>query len=149
MPSIQYNALIDSHAARTWRLLKQFGAISQWHPAIRESTIEDGQHEGLVGCIRRLTLQDGAVLRERLLSLDEEQLRLSYRFEEAPLPVDDYVMTIKLIPLSGQARTLVQWAASFTLRSPERRADQIDEIRGLIVGGHESLGHYLARPSAS
>lgn len=145
MPSVHYNALIDSDAARVWHVLKQFGAISQWHPAISHSLIEEGQPDGLVGCIRRLNLQDGTLLRERLLALDDSQLSFSYRFEEAPLLVDDYVMTVKLIPISGKENTLIQWSARFDNREPDPEGHYLEIIRELIVGGHDSLQTYLAR----
>lgn len=144
MPSVHYNALIESDATQVWRVLKQFGGISQWHPSILQSIIENGQPDGLVGCIRRLTLKGGATLRERLLALDDSQLSFSYRFEQAPLPVDDYVMTVKLIPISGQAMTLIQWSARFDDREPDPEGQQREVIRELIVGGHHSLQAYLA-----
>lgn len=144
MPSVHYNALIDSSAKPLWNLLKQFGRISRWHPAISESLIEDSQPDGLAGCIRRLTLENGAILRERLLAMDDSQLSFSYRFEEAPLPVDDYVMTVKLVPICGLDQTLIQWAARFDNREPDPEGKQIDTIRELIIGGHESLRAYVS-----
>lgn len=143
MPSIHYNAIVDSDSKRVWDVLKQFGGISKWHPAIPVSLIEGDQPDGLVGCVRRLTLQDGAILRERLLAVDESQLTFSYRFEEAPLPVDDYVMIVKLIPLCGQGKTVIQWQATFDNREPDPQGHQVEGIRSLIVGGHESLQAYL------
>lgn len=145
MPSVHYNAMIDSRAKRVWTVLKQFGGISQWHPAIPESLIENSQPDGLVGCIRRLTLENGGILRERLLAMDDSQLSFSYRFEEAPLPVDDYVMTVKLIPVCGQDKTLIQWSARFENREPDPQGEQLTVIRDLIVGGHDSLQDYLGR----
>ena len=145
MPSVHYNALINSDVPRVWHVLKQFGGINQWHPAIPQSLIEEGQNDGLVGCIRRLTLQDGTILRERLLAVDDSQLSFSYCFEEAPLPVDDYVMTVRLIPVSGQNKTLIQWTARFDNREPDPRGQQLEIIRELIVGGHESLQDYMSR----
>lgn len=143
MPSVHYNALIDSGANQVWKLLKQFGGISQWHPAISESLIEDSKPGGLVGCIRRLTLENGAILRERLLAMDDSQLSFSYRFEEAPMPVDDYVMTVKLVPICGLDQTLIQWSARFDNRELDPEGKQLDIIRELIIGGHDSLRDYI------
>jgi len=148
MTSICYNAVVDTDSTRTWSVIKQFGGISLWHPAIHESVIESGGPDGLVGCIRRLTLQGGAVLRERLLAVDESKLSFAYCFEEAPLPVDDYVMTVKLVPLTDQTSTVIQWIARFDLREPDPQGELLESIRALIVGGHNSLGTYLAQSSA-
>jgi hypothetical protein len=149
MPIIRYNAVVETDAARTWSVIKQFGGISMWHPAIDESVIENGGSDGEVGCIRRLTLRGGAVLRERLLAADDSQLGLAYRFEEAPLPVDDYVMTINLVPLTAQPRTVIQWTARFDLRQPDPQGDLLASIRALIIDGHNSLGTYLTQSPAS
>lgn len=143
MAKVEYRALIDGAADRVWDVLKHFGQISQWHPAIPESIIEDGQPDGLVGCIRRLTLQDGAVLREKLLSVDEPDLQFSYRFVESPLPVDNYVATVRLIPLTGENTTVVLWNATFDTREPDPQGELTTTIESLIVGGHESLQVYL------
>lgn len=143
MAKVEYCALVDGEATRVWDVLKQFGQISKWHPAIPESIIEDGQPDGLVGCIRRLTLQDGAILREKLLAVDETNLLFSYRFEEAPLPLDNYVAIVKLLPLTGQKKTVVLWSASFDTRDPDPKGEQTAVIQSLIVGGHESLQRYL------
>ncbi|WEK07819.1 MAG: SRPBCC family protein [Candidatus Pseudomonas colombiensis] len=143
MANVEYCALIEADVTRVWNVLKQFGQISQWHPAIPESIIEDGQPDGLVGCIRRLTLQDGAILREKLLAVDETNLLFSYRFEEAPLPVDNYVARVKLIPLTGKNQTLIQWSARFDTRHPDPQGEQAAGIQSLIEGGHQSLQRYL------
>jgi len=55
MPVINYNAVMDVDADSVWAVLKQFGQISKWHPAIHKWVIEEGQPDGLVGSVRRLT----------------------------------------------------------------------------------------------
>ncbi|WP_219729155.1 hypothetical protein, partial [Pectobacterium odoriferum] len=63
---------------------------------------------------------------------------------EAPLPVDNYVATVKLIPLSSESRTVVQWMAAFDTRDPDPQGEQVADIRALIVGGHNSLQQFLS-----
>ncbi|MFM0047771.1 SRPBCC family protein [Paraburkholderia sediminicola] len=143
MPTVEYSAVIDSEADRVWSVLKKFGEIHKWHPAIAESGIEDGQPDGLVGGIRRLKLQDGAIVRERLLSVDDQRHTLSYRFEEAPLPLDNYVATVTAAPLTGQAKTFISWRAGFELRAPDPEGQYESLIRDLVVSGHNSLQRFL------
>ena len=145
MATVEYCALVEHGAADVWSVLKQFGQISTWHPAITLSRIEGDLPDGMVGCMRHLTLENGAILRERLLSVDDSERRLSYRFEESPLPVDNYVATIRLTPVSDQATTLIAWKATFDLREPDPQQQQTAAIHALIVGGHQSLQSYLAR----
>ena len=128
MPQVQYNAVVNSDADVVWNIIKRFGAISDWHPAIPSSEIEGGTDHGVVGCVRRLVLADGAILREQLLMMDESQRTFSYRFVEAPLQVDNYVAHVKVIALHDQPRTVIQWSASFENRESDPQGVQTDEI---------------------
>lgn len=144
MPMVEFSAVMDGDAAQVWTVLKKFGEIHKWHPSIADSTIEDGESDGLVGCIRRLTLADGALVRERLLSVDDRLLTLSYRFEEAPLPLDNYVASVRLFAITGEPRTFVHWSASFDLQDLKTSELYQQVIRDLIVNGHASLQSFVA-----
>ncbi|WP_283190679.1 SRPBCC family protein [Pseudomonas sp. PMCC200344] len=145
MSIVEFSAVLDGDAAHVWSVLKKFGEIHKWHPSIVESSIEDNQPDGLVGCIRKLTLADGAVVRERLLSVDDRNLTLCYRFEEAPLPLDNYVATVKLASLTGQSKTFINWSASFDLQDLNTAEVYQELMLGLIVDGHNSLQLFLIR----
>lgn len=145
MPIVEFSAVLDGDAANVWSVLKKFGEIHKWHPSIIESSVEDNQPDGLVGCIRKLTLADGAVVRERLLSVDDRNLTLCYRFEEAPLPLDNYVATVKLASLTGQSKTFINWSASFDLQDLNTAEVYKELMLGLIVDGHNSLQLFLIR----
>ena len=146
---VEYSAVLDSDAQKVWSVLKRFGEIHNWHPSIMESSIEGDQPDGLVGCIRTLTLADGAVVRERLLSVDDRDLRLSYRFEEAPLPLDNYVASVKLVALTGQSKTLVTWSAQFDLQEPDTAEHYQALIQKLIADGHHGLQSMLSSEAQS
>lgn len=143
MPRVEYATVIDGEADQAWEVVKQFGELHRWHPAIAESAIEDDQPDGLVGIIRRVKLQNGEVLRERLLSLDDPNRTLSYNFDETQLPLDNYVGTIRLTPLSGQARTFVQWSSRFDLCEPECTQEFQDLFRDVFVTGLAGLERFL------
>ncbi|MHC8367515.1 SRPBCC family protein [Pseudomonas sp. ZT5P21] len=143
MPMVEFSAVLDSDAGHAWGVLKKFGEIKKWHPSIVDSSIEDNQPDGMIGCIRKLTLADGAVVRERLMSVDDRYLTLSYRFEQAQLPLDNYVATVKLVSLTGQSKTFINWSASFDLQDPTTAEYYQELIRSLIVDGHNSLQSFL------
>jgi uncharacterized protein YndB with AHSA1/START domain len=141
---VEYSAVLEAQAEQVWNVLKQFGEIQKWHPSIAKSVIEDEMPDGLTGCVRQLSLADGAVVRERLLSVDDRRLTLSYRFEEAPLPLDNYVATVRLVAVSDTNQTLVTWTASFELREPSTAEHYQALIRRMIVDGHKGLQGVLA-----
>ena len=145
MPMVEFSAVLDSDAGHAWGVLKKFGEIQKWHSSIVESGIEDNQPDGLVGCIRKLTLADGAIVRERLMSVDDRNLTLSYCFEQAPLPLDNYVATVKLVALTGQSKTFINWSAGFDLQDPNTVEHYQELIRNLIVDGHNGLKSFLTQ----
>lgn len=144
MSMVEFSAVLDGDAQKIWNVVRQFGEIQAWHPAIASSHIEGGGAER-PGCIRTLSLTDGAVVRERLLSVDESALTLSYCFEEAPLPLDNYVASVKLVALTGQDKTLLSWSASFDLREPNDAEHYQALIQSLIVEGHNGLQALIAQ----
>ncbi|MGG7671861.1 SRPBCC family protein [Pseudomonas sp. WC2] len=145
MTMVEYSAVLEGNAERVWSVLKKFGEISRWHPSIVTSEIEGGLADGLTGCIRKLVLADGGVVRERLLSVDDRVLALSYRFEEAPLPLDNYVATVRLVALTEHRQTLITWVADFDLQEPNTAEHYQALIRGLIVEGHKGLQTLLTQ----
>ncbi|MCD5997308.1 SRPBCC family protein [Pseudomonas sp. CDFA 602] len=145
MATVEYSAALQASAEQTWQVLRHFGDISQWHPAIAHSQIEEGQKADSLGAVRRLELVDGAVIRERLVSLDDTRMSLSYKFEESPLPLDNYQAHVTVIKVSSQAQCTVEWNARFDVRDPDTTAHFESLITELIVNGHNSLALYLAR----
>ncbi|MFJ7315537.1 SRPBCC family protein [Pseudomonas sp. NPDC098747] len=145
MPMVEFSAVMDSEAQRVWSVVKKFGEIHKWHPSIVQSNIEGSGPDGLVGCVRKLTLSDGAVVTERLLSVDDIALTLSYCFEQAPLPLENYMATVHLVALTGQNKTLITWSASFDLQEPNTAEQYQALIRSLIVDGHNGLQSFLVQ----
>jgi len=143
MSVVKFNAVVKADTHRVWQTLSQFGRISKWHPAICSSEIEEKQPDGLPGCKRRLVLENGDVLREQLLMLDEGNQAFSYRFIESPLAVDNYVATVSLIPLTGKDETVIVWQASFEARSRHETQRMEEVVMDLIMSGHNSLADYL------
>jgi len=147
MSVVNFNAVVKTSADRVWQTLSQFGRISDWHPAIRSSEIENNQPDGRPGCRRRLVLENGDVLREELLMLDADKRTFSYRFIETPLAVDDYVATVSLVPLNDRDETVIVWQAVFSARSCSDAQAMEANVLELIASGHYSLAAYLENQS--
>lgn len=145
MATAEYSAVLAASAEHVWKILSRFGGIAEWHPAVIDSEIENGQSDDTIGAVRRLDLADGGVIRERLLSLDDTRMSLSYKFEESPLPLDNYLANVKVIKASGQPLCVVKWHAAFDVRDPEMTAHFEALITSLVVDGHNSLAFFLAK----
>jgi uncharacterized protein YndB with AHSA1/START domain len=92
---------IDAPIARVWRLVRDFGAISAWHPLVRSSTIDDdGQTRP--GVIRTMTMSDGAVVEERLIQFSDADARLAYEWVGTPpVPVSESVVRVRVESISA------------------------------------------------
>ncbi|TXI03600.1 MAG: SRPBCC family protein [Rhizobium sp.] len=145
MPTLEFCDVIPNKADHAWRVLKKFGEIADWHPDIAESRIENGKPDGMVGCVRRLTLADGAILTERLLAVDDSNRSLTYRFEQTPLPLQNYILTVTVTPLTRYDTSFIRWQASFDLQEADPEGTYEKLMQGLIVSGSDSLQAYLAR----
>lgn len=105
--------IIDAPVSAVWSVIRDFNGLPNWHPAIRDSMIEDDLDADVVGCIRAFHLQDETLVRERLLSLDDSRYALAYNFETPAFPVHHYVAEIELIPVTRTGGTYVKWSATF------------------------------------
>lgn len=140
MISVEYSAGLPCSADQAWKVLRAFGGIADWHPAIVKSGIEGESGVLAVGAVRRLELADGAVLRERLTEFDDGVRGLAYVFEESPLPVHGYRAQVRVDEVAGLVdRCVMRWNARFEVREAGTEAEFEGLVRGLIVQGHEGL----------
>ncbi|WP_346911962.1 alcohol dehydrogenase catalytic domain-containing protein [uncultured Roseibium sp.] len=93
--------------------------------------------------VRAFTLQDGGFLREQLLSLDDDTHELSYCLIESPLPLYDYVATIRLKPVTDTGATFWQWESEFN--PPAERARELKALvaNDIYLAGMRALERRL------
>ena len=99
--------------ALVWSMVRVFDRLCDWHPAVIDGAIEDGRAADQVGCVRAFHLTDGALVRERLLSLDDRARQLTYEFVTPAFPVDNYVAGIRVASISADGGSFVEWWADF------------------------------------
>lgn len=143
MARVRESAIVDAPIDEVWRWVRDFNSHRDWHPAIADSEIEDGLPADTVGAVRAFTLTDGGFLREQLLSLDDEAHELSYCLIESPLPLHNYVATIRLMPVTDSGATFWQWESEFS--PPPDRARELTELvgHGIYRAGMRGLEKHL------
>jgi len=119
--TVYISDVIDAPIERVWGVMRDFNDMPSYHPAISKSIIEGDDSGDRVGCVRRLTLGEGFV-RERLLSLDDENYAFSYEIIEGTLPVRDYVAGVRLHRVTEGNRTFAEWWADFEVVGADRDA---------------------------
>lgn len=128
MVTVRRSTIVDAPLAEVWGLLRDFNGHEDWHPAVVESRIEGNRAGDEVGCVRRFSLQDGAVLREQLLALSDAEPGYTYCILDSPLPLYDYVAEIRLKPVTDGARTFWEWRSSF--QTPRGREAELSSLVG-------------------
>ena len=113
MPRVFVSSVISAPAARVWGRVRDFNGMPRWHPRIRDSRIENGEPSDRVGCVRDFSLQNGDRIREKLLGLSDYDLFCTYAILESPMPLTDYVATLRLTPITDGNRTFAEWTAEF------------------------------------
>jgi uncharacterized protein YndB with AHSA1/START domain len=125
------SAIIDAPVEAVWATIRDFGALASWHPALSQSGMEEGRDADAVGAIRALTLKGGGAARERLLMLDDSRYTFAYNFETPAFPIDNYVATVELIPVTNGGGTFAQWTGTFDPR-PTEAGDFVDIISNAV-----------------
>lgn len=106
---VEKEIVIKAEPAKVWAIVKDFGGIHKWHPAIASTKVDtkDG------ATYRLLTLKGGGTINEKLKSADDADMKLKYEIIEGALPVTDYNATMTVKPGPGAGETTVVWMARF------------------------------------
>lgn len=127
MPTAYSSTVLAAPADQVWERLRDFNGLAAWHPAVADSMIEDGRPADQVGCVRVLTLKDGAEIVECLLALSDEERSCSYAILSGPFPVTGYRSTLRVRPVTDSGHAFVEWFSSF-----DCEPGRAEEARGIF-----------------
>jgi NADPH2:quinone reductase len=137
------STIIDAPIERVWAVLRDFNSHDRWHPAVEASRIEGGERSDQVGCVRNFTLKDGNHIREQLLTLSEREHKSTYCIVEATVPLQRYVASVTLKPVTDGQRTFWHWESTFDT-PPGRERELHDMVaQGVYEAGFEALRRHL------
>lgn len=116
-----YSTVLTHPAEEVWEAIRDFNGLATWFaPAVSSSVIEDGKDGDAVGAVRRFVLGDDEI-REHLLTLSDLDRTYSYEFwGEPPFPVDNYVATLKVTPVTSEGHSFVEWWTDFDCERGEQ-----------------------------
>ena len=137
------SAVIDAPIARVWAVLRDFNSHAAWHEAIAESRIEGEERSDQIGCVRSFTLKDGNRIREQLLTLSDSEHRSTYCIVDATVPLQRYVATVTLKPVTDGDRTFWHWESTFATPPGMERELHDMVARGVYETGFANLRRYL------
>ena len=137
------STVIDAPIERVWSVLRDFNSHDRWHDGVEHSRIEGGERSDQVGCVRSFTLTDGNRIREQLLTLSDTEHRSTYCIVEATVPLQRYVASVTLKPVTDGNRTFWHWESTFATL-PGRERELTDSIGGgVFQGGFDALKRHF------
>ncbi len=121
MAKVLRSKAFDVSADDMWQRVGDFHRMQTWAPGIeKQEKTEDGRG-------RRLTLEGGMQMVEQLL--DEGERQYSYTIFEGPLPITNYVSTLR-VREAGDGACIVEWESEFdSVGIPD---DQAEALVGAI-----------------
>ena len=149
MIRVTRSTIINAPIDRVWSLLRDFNSHTAWHPVVAESIIEGDEPSDRVGCVRRFRLRDGARVREQLLSLSDRDFRFTYCILNADIPLERYVATVQLKPVTDGDGTFWHWQSTF--RTPRGREQELADLvgNGVYEAGFAGVAKLLAQGRAA
>ena len=139
------STIIDAPIERVWAVIRDFNSHDQWHDVVAQSRIEGGQAPTQVGCVRSFTLKDGNRIREQLLTLSDRDYKSTYCIVEATVPLQRYVATVTLKPVTDGSRTFWHWESTFATPPGMERELREMVATGVYEAGFENLRRHLQR----
>ncbi|MDP2101390.1 MAG: SRPBCC family protein [Methylotenera sp.] len=139
--------VIKAEPAKVWAVVKDFGAIHKWHPAVESTKTETkADQDGVRLPHRLLTLKGGGTILEKQTINSDEEMKLEYKVVEGVLPVSGYraVMTVKAGPMADEST--VTWTGRFynkandvNPKAGEDNATAVKAVEGLYDAGLPNL----------
>jgi Polyketide cyclase / dehydrase and lipid transport len=118
--SIRKQVTIDVGPDTAWAALRDYGALHELATGFVVATEMDGND-------RLVTFGNGAVLRERLISIDEDLRRVSWAIVDGPYSHHNGAAEVLA---DGDGRTRFIWTADLL---PDETAESTDQAMGIGI----------------
>ncbi|MFI0789788.1 SRPBCC family protein [Streptomyces lydicus] len=145
MHTLTRTTVVTADPDDVWQVIGTFGGLSDWHPLLPPSVIEDGADPETPGAIQAFSVNGHVVIRERLLEKDDSRRMFRYTIHESAVPVSDYVSTLSVHPHDAGAE--IRWVATY--EAADALVSEIEKHFGdtVYAAGLESLKERFASPA--
>jgi len=127
--TLSRSADVNGSVAAVWSLIGPFCAIKDWLPPVGTCTENGGSVPE-----RTLVTKDGtATFIEAQTARSDADHSYSYTFKSSPLPVTDYVSTIKVVAKTDGIST-VTWSSTFVPNAGKEK-DALEALTGIYDSG--------------
>lgn len=127
-------AKVKEETAALWDRFGGWCAIAEWHPAVKScEEVKEGNDT-----FRKLTLQDGATIKEKLL--DKSGVSYRYAIVESPLPVKNYEAQFSIVPDDdNEDEVNIVWAATYDAADGKDDKEARKTIDGIFKDGIKTI----------
>jgi hypothetical protein len=129
---------ITVSAARTWKAIEGIGGLDVWFPSITSCTVEGSG----IGAIRRMDSVRGGKIVDRIVDIQQAEMRLVYQRIESPFAVSSYRGTVEVFE-SFDGLGVLAWTIDFE-STPENAPIVNGQLEAGIGAGVEGMKADLA-----
>jgi Polyketide cyclase / dehydrase and lipid transport len=143
MAKIHASGVIPAAVENVWEYVRDFNGLPKWFPGVTDSHIEAGAAVNQEGCIRNFGLEGGPRIREQLLMLSDQNHVCNYKMIECPLPIANYVATLRLSSSDGIG-TLAEITSQFD-SPPAQEKEMVGLLTTTYNGAFELLKKHFGK----
>jgi Polyketide cyclase / dehydrase and lipid transport len=134
MAKVSVSTTLPVSARVVWGVIGGFNNLAQWHPGVVKS--EEVKEGGAT--TRRLTLQGGGTIVERLEEIDDRTRTYTYSIVEGPLPVAGYTARLHVEESHDGRSCTVEWSSAFE-PAGAAEPEAVKLVRRIYEAGFDSL----------
>ena len=139
MHSTEWSLVIPVSTDKVWEILREFNGMPNWHPAIKESKIDNGKGDNEIGAVRLMTMGNGGTIHEELTGHSDEKMTVDYTITESALPITDYQSRLEVHPVTETEQSFVKWSCTFNAEA-EKAEEMIETLSQAVYrAGLEAL----------
>ena len=134
MATVKMSTEVNVPADKLWEMIGGFNALPDWHPAVEKSELK-GKGKGAT---RTLSLAGGGTIVERLEEVNDKEHVYTYTIMDSPLPVANYVATIRVREESDGKKSILEWSGEFKPAGASEQ-DAMKVVQGIYQAGFDNL----------
>ena len=140
MTNVTAKDTINAVADEVWKTLSSFRNVEKYIPMVKSTTVVGSGVGAKRTCIVPNESGGEGKIEEELKSLDNDAKTFSYSITSSPLPLVNYLGTVKVKDL-GNGRCEVEWSSTFEPKGmPEEEvAKMIKDIYLTAIDGLKKL----------
>lgn len=143
MAKIHASGVILAPVESVWEYVRDFNGLPKWFPGVTDSHIEPGVAVNQAGCVRNFGLEGGPRIREQLLTLSDQEHVCNYKMVECPLPIANYVATLRLSVRDGNG-TLAEITSQFD-SPPAQEKEMVGLLTNTYNGAFDLLKKHFGK----